>query len=423
MDETLPGDERDGYVFPEYEGRCIARVPGTAAASVGADVAPQLPAETVPDGSFEHVVICLLDGLGLERYRESCDRYSFFDALSTVGRETPLTSVYPSETAAAVTTLHTGRTPAEHGLLGWNLRLPEADLTCQSLPFLTREADYGETIDLGEATDGAVTGRDLFDGEAIYERLAAAGVESEVIIPGRITGPHGDVATAGAGVETVNTVGEFGLRVRRRLAASDGPSYHYAYWPEIDGASHDEGTRSDAYEAELAAVAGALEREFARLDPATARETLVLVTADHGHHDADPGAAVDLTAYPEIWSNLATHADGRPVLPTGGPRNLQLHLADGTRETVRAAIRDAPFEARVLSGERAIESGLFGPGEVSPKLRARVGDLVVVPDRVNVWFDMEARKTEFVGTHGGQHPREMYVPFVAASAADLRAEL
>jgi len=67
----------------------------------------------------------------------------------------------------------------------------------------------------------------------------------------------------------------------------------------------------------------------------------------------------------------------------------------------------------VLDGDAAVDAGLFGDGPVSPKLRERVGDLVVVPKSVGVWIGEEPRKLGFVGHHGGQHPEEMYVPFLA----------
>lgn len=433
-ERALPGVRRDGYVWPAYDDYSFDRVPGTAARALGVDLDRALPPATVPDGDYERVVVLLVDGYGWDRFQAG-ERPSLLSRAATAGETTAITSVYPSETAAAITSLNTGRTPAEHGLLGWNLRLPTVDRTVQTLPFVTRPADdrraaaaaAGEdpTVpelsptddprDLTAATDGAVDGENLFDGRSVYERLGEAGVESHAIQPSRITGgPYGAQALAGATVHGVDSVAEFGLSIRRRLTAATQPTYVYAYWPAVDGAAHDAGTRSDEYAAELAAVCGAVERELDRLPDATAEETLLLVTADHGHRQSDPSAAVDLTTLPDVWGSLARHDDGRPVLPTGGPRNLHLHLQPGTEETVRAALSGADFEARVLSGERAVEAGLFGDGPVSPKLRERVGDLVVVPKSVGVWIDDERRKLEFVGQHGGQHPEEMSVPFLAA---------
>jgi len=398
------------------------------------------------------VVVLLIDGYGWDRFQAG-ERPALLDRLAAAGETTPITSVYPTETAAAITSLNTGRTPAEHGLLGWNLRLPPVDRTVQTLPFLTRPADDariaaadtdGDTATadsdsvavsvvptapsvpaetpptgLTTATDGAVDGTDLFDGRSVYERLADAGVESHAIQPSRIVGgPYGEVATAGAQRHGVDSVAAFALSIRRQLAAATEPTYVYAYWPNVDSAAHDAGTRSPDYDAELAAVCAAVERELDRLDDATAAETLLLATADHGHRQSAPSEAVDLSKLPAVWENLARHDDGRPVLPTGGPRNLHLHVQPGAVDTVRGALAAAPFEARILDGQTAVDDGLFGTGEVSPKLRERVGDLIVVPESVGVWFGDEQRKLDFVGQHGGQHPEETHVPFVATPLAE-----
>ncbi len=434
--DGVPGGVADGYARPAYDRWSLDRVPGTAAEALGVDFDRSLPATAVPSGDYRNVVVLLIDGYGWDRFRAG-PRPALLDRLAAAGETTAITSVYPTETAAAITSLNTGRTPAEHGLLGWNLRLPSVDRTVQTLPFVTRPADdtrataateetsavdptapsvpaeTGPTALTG-ATDGAVDGTDLFDGRSVYERLAEAGVESHAIQPSRIVGgPYGEAATAGARRHGVDSVAAFALSIRRRLAAATEPTYVYAYWPNVDGAAHDAGTRSADYDAELAAVCGAVERELDRLDEGTADETLLLATADHGHRQSEPSAAVDLSELPAVWGNLARHDDGRPVLPTGGPRNLHLHLQPGTVETVRAALAAAPFEARILDGQTAIDDGLFGTGSVSQKLRDRVGDLVVVPESVGVWFGDEARKLEFVGQHGGQHPEELFVPFVA----------
>lgn len=428
-DDLLPGETRNGYVFPAYDERCFARVPGTVGATLGVDNWRSLPDDVLPDGEFEHVVVLLIDGFGWDRFQSHRDTLPLLDDLASAGEVSTLTSVYPSETAAAITTMHTGRTPTEHGLLGWSLRFPELDRSCQSLPFLTRptddpgfdpDADDTEPRDFGDATDGEVSGRDLFDGTAMYEQLSAEGVECHTVQPEKITGgAYGSLVTAGSTTTAVDSVAEFALSLRRRLDASTGPSYVYAYWPNVDGASHHEGTDSDLYDAELAAVCTAVERELARVDPEIAEETLLLLTADHGHVDTPPANAVDLETYPEIWDRLATHEDGRTVLPSGGPRNLHLHVQSGEVERVRAEIEAAEFEARVLTGEEAIENELFGPGAVSDKLRERIGDLVVVPKDVGVWIGSEERSLSFVGSHGGQHPREMYVPFVATRLSEL----
>ena len=61
----------------------------------------------------------MLDGLGEEQLRE---RVSLAPVLAG-GVGDPITSVAPSTTACALTTLVTGRVPAEHGVVGYRVAL------------------------------------------------------------------------------------------------------------------------------------------------------------------------------------------------------------------------------------------------------------------------------------------------------------
>src|SRR6185369_9878267 len=59
-------------------------------------------------------------------------------ALVRAHRRLQLQSLFPSTTAAALTSVATGRWPAQHAVLGWWTRLPELDLTATILPFVER---------------------------------------------------------------------------------------------------------------------------------------------------------------------------------------------------------------------------------------------------------------------------------------------
>ena len=84
---------------------------------------------------FDHVLLILLDGLGFDIWTGPAAGVPFFERLSRRGDVTSLTAVFPSTTSASLTTLATGHTPREHGLLEWNLYLPEVDDVIATLPF------------------------------------------------------------------------------------------------------------------------------------------------------------------------------------------------------------------------------------------------------------------------------------------------
>lgn len=136
----LPGRvAEDGYFFPDYDGYCLANVPETLLSLLDDRFEHRLPADVLDgvDTDVSQVVVVLLDGLGWDQWRRDVDYAPLLDAFENRGTVAPLTSVYPSETAAAITTFHSGRSPSEHGLLGWFQYVEAYDAILQTLPFTT----------------------------------------------------------------------------------------------------------------------------------------------------------------------------------------------------------------------------------------------------------------------------------------------
>lgn len=400
---------RPGFVHPDYDGYCITRVPGTAAAALDASVGPTLPEDVfVGVGTnVSNVVVLFVDAYGFEQFRETYASHAFFDRIARRGRVTPLTSVYPSETPACVPTFHTGLQPVEHGQLGWNIYLPKRDLVVESLPFQTKS---GEPIDPAEVP--------LFAGEPIYPRLEAAGIDTHVIEP---FDSSDDPKTAGATTHTYNSPADFAVRLRRVLEQGSAPTYCYGYTPLVDAAGHAEGTRSQLHSAELNCLSATLQRELCdRLQTDIAEETLLLLVADHGQVDSSPDENVDILSDPVVQQHLRRDRDGFPAI-SGSGRNLHLFLEDGSVDRVRARLRDR-IDALVLTREAALESDLWGNGDSCQLFAERVGDLVVIPETTTVWHSEEPEELDLVGDHGGLHPREQLVPFGAVTLDRLAGD-
>lgn len=424
-DALLDEREEDGSLFPDYGGYCFAHVPETVLALLGADPATiggSGPARTLPDDVFdgvdtdvEVVVVALIDGYGFEQFRRDYGAYPLLSDLVDRGTVTPLTSVYPSETAAAITTAHTGLLPVQHGLLGWDQYVEEAGTVLQTLPFATRDGEpAGETFD--------VDARILFEGTSLYESLADGTVATTAVVPeGQLDSAYSRVAMAGLGGAEYDTVSEAGPAISRAVRTAEAPTYVYAYFPQVDAAAHLAGTESDAYRGRLEAVTTMLRESVVDALPApVAERTLLVLTADHGEVDT-PGedGNVDLREdrFDPLWGALRRDAGGDPIPPVGGPRNVQLHLRDDARADV-GRLLEAELDALVMTREEAIDRELFGPGEPGALFRRRLGDLVVIPRDRSVWYDESG--LAYVGMHGGLHPDEMLVPFGAARVDRLQ---
>ena len=110
----------DQPVLPDYGGACLSSVVPALLDRFGPDVAPWLPA---PAQGARQVVLLVLDGLGWEQLR--ADRAHA--PTVAAGQGGPITSVVPTTTATALTSITTGRPPADHGVVGYRMRVDGAD--------------------------------------------------------------------------------------------------------------------------------------------------------------------------------------------------------------------------------------------------------------------------------------------------------
>lgn len=394
----------DGYLFPAYADYCFANVPHTVTALLGSEPTGRpLPPDVLDGASSDPgiVLVVLIDGFGLRPWKRLHTEYPFLASLTERGRVTPLTTVYPSETTAAMTTFHTGVPPAVHGGIGWNIYEPTIEASFEALNFAKKDG-----------TSPAMDFAAVFDAHSIYHGLAEDGVDVR-----HVTAYPRELG----GVEThpFEALTDLPATLAGALESAEPPAYVFTYIGAIDAVAHEAGTRSPAFRETLRTVCSALTDAVDRIDPATAAETLLAVTADHGHVDTDPTANVDLATVPGIEANLATDGDGEPVRFAGNPRNVHLHLAEGSRDRVRTAIESAPFEARVFTREEVLTRELFGTPP-STTFERRLPDLVVVPKDRSVWWGgPEPGELEYVGMHGGLNPAEMLVPFAVADLADI----
>jgi hypothetical protein len=387
--------------FPAYEDYCVANVPDAALGALDADAGRPVPgAFDGVETDVDHVLVVVADGLGWDAFRALQSDVPLLSALAADGTVTPLTSVYPSETAAALTTVHTGAQPVEHGLLGW-YGLLDGEVI-RTLPF--------ETLD-GRPLDAARPGTDADDlleaGETAYERAADEGLAARVVQPEEVRGSvYSERVTRGAAVAGYASERDFAAELRKTVTDADHPTYALAYAADADRAAHRAGTDSPEYRKALGRVCGALRRAVRDLPRGAAERTLVVLTADHGHVNTDPEANVAL------GSDLTEHLEA-PVV--GGPRNLQFHTREGGHRAVERVLER--FDAATFTREAARERDLFGDRERGGLFRRREPDLTCAPREVSMWYDGE--ELDAIGMHGGLAPGEMLVPFAACRAAEL----
>jgi predicted AlkP superfamily pyrophosphatase or phosphodiesterase len=319
------------------------------------------------------VVLIALDGLGWDAIQERRDELPELGALEGG----PITTVVPSTTATALTSLTTGLEPGRHGVLGYRVRIDGSVLN-----MLTWQSEARHAPDaLDVQRHAPFLGREVpVVTKAEFRRTAFTDVHLRGT---RFLGWH----TLSALVEQC-----------RRLAEDREP-FVYGYYPGIDTVAHAHGLHDGFYDVEIRAV----DRLVGDLRAALPPECALVVTSDHGQVHVGP----------EGWLPL------RPIIDlvdacSGDGRFRYLHARRGGGADLLAAARSEFGDlAWVLSREELIDDGWLGP-EVTPVARRRLGDVVLAAKGSVAFVDPELeREARIVSAHGSLTASEMLVPLLA----------
>src|SRR4051812_14501780 len=394
-----------GGVLPLAEGYTFAALPATIERLLLGRGEGGLPRAALGDTPerVDRVVLVLLDAFGWRFFARHADRHPLLRRFLADGTVAKLTSQFPSTTTAHVTTLHTGRPVAEHGLYEWNLYEPAVDALVTPLMFAFAGDGRRNTLRVVRADP-----RTMYPGDTLYRRLADAGVRCLAFQPASFApSTYDGVLLDGAEAHPYRDVGAAFSGLADALGTARDPVYAYVYIDAVDAIGHQHGPSSAAFDAEATRCLDAIERAL----PTLPAGTLVLLAADHGQVDVDPARTRFVN---ELWPGLRAHLRhdrrGRPLAPAGSARDLFLHTMPGARDHVIATLRGLLADrARVYATDELVAEGLFAapPG---PRLRERLGDVCVLPaPGETVWWRERGRfDMRFRGHHGGLTPDEAH---------------
>jgi hypothetical protein len=405
MSLQLPED----LVVPDYGGTTLANVPATVAALLGAPVAglPPLyePLWRPVGNNLKRVVVLLLDSLGwnmvqplLPELEPLMKEVTLFDRI---------TSIFPSTTVAALTSLWTGYAPAQHGLVGLRLFFPEQAVLGQMLRFSPNFASFPDSL-----IDAGVSPAHFLPVPGFAEQLAAAGIPSYSfkgynIIDSALSHMHDRGVSESYGVETF---ADLMVQIRSLLERTAGqPLYAYGYWSSIDTLSHIRGYDHPATVAELRSIVYLLRRELLdKLTLAARRDTLLCIVADHGQVISSPADHVYLESHPELMHLLL-------MRPAGEPRTAYFYARQGKQTELLAYCREYLHHAlAAIPSPLALDAGLLGPTPHAPETLLRLGDVLVTMRHNHLLLTPDEREKAggMPGRHAGMTAAEMFVPWM-----------
>ena len=353
------------------------------------------------------IVVCLLDALSFARFTGWLDGPGrALQPLVVDGQLVPLTSVVPSTTASALTTLWTGRSPAEHGILGYELLLREYGLVANMITLAP--AAFEDQRGLLERA--GVRPQSLLPVPTLGTRLTQAGIEVHAFIGNSIRNSGlSRMHYADATVHGFGSPADLWHSLRQLVESPPpGRRFAWAYYSGVDALSHVYGPDSDLVRAEYEFFVRALIDLFVQpLDRRVGREVLLLLLADHGQVATMIQPHYQLAQHPGLARRLH-------FSPTGEARLPYLYLRPGQAAAADEYIARAwPGAFTRLDSDHALRAGLFGPGMPSEQASSRLGDFVLISHGPAYlwWAD---KPDTLLGRHGGLTAEEMLVPLLAA---------
>jgi hypothetical protein len=365
----------DGPIIPDYGG---ANVRGIIPALLGpaswtSGLPPWMP-ESVSSASA--VVVLVLDGLGWDQLQTHRDLMPTVAAMAGG----PIHTVAPTTTATALTSITTGLTPAEHGLVGYRIMVG------------------GEVLNVLRWCVGEQPVRRSHPPREVQPFEPFLGQTVPVVSVAELQASAFSEAHL-RGCDPVGWRAASSIAVQARAEIESGERLVYCYYGGIDKIAHERGF-GPFYDAELRAADRLVDDVLDSLPPGTA----LLVTADHGQvHVGDrlvtPSA--ELLAAVNVQS--------------GEGRFRWLHTAKGAVDDVAAIAQDELGHlAWVVTKEQTLDEQWFGAA-MAPSIRSRLGDVALVAHEPVSFHDpADSGPFALVCRHGSLTSAEVNVPLVGA---------
>jgi hypothetical protein len=330
----------------------------------------------------DRVCVILVDGLGAENLRNAAGHAPFLNAALKASKS--INTVFPSTTAAAITSFGVGARPSHHGVFGYSV--------------FDRSSNEVRNLLSGWTAD--FEPEDFQSEESIPQLAIRSNVQSFTVGPGEYA-ESGFTRLNMAGAEYV-AARTFDERVDStlRILGSKAKSLTYLYCPELDSIAHSSGVESSEWLNKLEDLDATVRRLVASLPKGTG----VLLTADHG--------VIDVPRDRQILIDELNIAGLMAV--TGDPRNAFLYFESGTDVKLRQA------DLQMEIGERVI---IATPAELSEQgwlkepitNREFLPDLFLISNAGTAVYHRAFAKPQslkMIGQHGGITTTELSVPLL-----------
>ncbi|MCD6590004.1 alkaline phosphatase family protein [Candidatus Woesearchaeota archaeon] len=377
-------------ITPNYKNGSIVNLASSIARRFGLNTSYGWLKELDKDFlDSKNIVLLILDGLGEDVLKENISK-----TILEKYKRRPITSVFPSSTEAAISSILTGVAPLQHGMIGWSLFIKEVGTLIDVLPFVYTHGGIDFRI-----SDRSF--KEFFPVKTIFEGINA---KSFAVVPDILRGiPIND--SLFSGVRGINYFkrnrGMF--QILRKILKKRGEKYVYVYNHLIDKWSHEKGK----WHRETTRIVKELIREICLFIKNMEKDTTLIISSDHGF--------IDVEKYVYMLGNKKELLNLLSVPPFGEGSVRYIHLKNGKEEEfLEYYEKKLEKYSYLYSGKEFIKKGLLGHGVPRKETLEFIGDYVLIAkDR----YKLSTRhkkdiETELIGHHGGLTREEMLCPLI-----------
>ena len=391
--------KHDNYILPDYQKNNVINLMSSLCHALNIPtphpILTSLPPENIK--KYNNNIFCIIDGLGYDNILKQEKSNILKSHLHS-----PLTTIFPSTTAAAITTYLTGLTPQEHGNLSWFMYLQEKQDVIALLPSKNRQHKKIH-----------YTPKSLQFPKSIFTTLHTKKSPRQTYIItkkdiinttyNKYFGKH----TKQIGYKTLTS---FTNKLINTVKRNQKPKYIYAYWPEFDSLSHKYGKNHPKTQHHLQQLTLQFQQLHKQLQHTN---TILLITADHGQIVSSESETIHLHKHPLLEQYLSTYLAGEH-------RAAFCHVYPHKRQQFEQYVKHKLQKYCTLhKPQDLLQQNLFGPITEStpqhPQALNRLGDYILLFKNnyiIRQTIPEDKKKKPHYGHHGGLSKEEMIVPLI-----------
>ncbi len=385
-------------VYPDYKNSIVNLVSSILEIyDVKTNHPPLKQLDTEALKKQKNIIFFVLDGFGVNLLNKFASSTKFLNN----NYLSPITSVFPSTTSAAITSLISGKTPWEHGAVGWTLYFKEFAKNIDYLP--NWDSITNKTQD---STKYNII--DYVGADNIFSKITDTNndVKQYYFTHKELSQSPNVIRNSGSAkiIPYSNNKSLF-QSLNKLISKSDSEKkLIFIYSSSPDKIEHQHGVYTQEVETFLKEIDSALETLSSQLK---GTDTTILITADHG--------LIDVNKY--YYANENEMLFDSMIMPTfPEPRFISFFIKKHKMKQFEEAFKK--YEDKFLLFKRAefLKHNLLGNGKMHPKIDDFIGDYLAIgisdSAMKSIYMQNGKWKKEFFAHHAGLTEDEMLVPLI-----------